>query len=1042
MTGSLPRGSSSSHSLLSDGSSRVSPSTDGPPSARRKKDGMQQDLNIIGHHGKNGQHRPTGTNCQDDSGVVLDASEMEATNDVEELPFARPPKFKLRQFSGPQQRLPIHAEDFEGLEDLASLQDERPQKLKSISHQHQERSGRRHDGGRHRKDAEQSDGINTGVNAENGNDSPVHEVHSGRTTDASKDHPNIESQISLVDKSLQYEKSYNELAADSQQRAAQIRHQENRLNRVLEQRDHLRAETSKMRAELESSRIKQSELQEHVIRAEAEIEKEAGRNRKHREEASKQTEFELMALKEEQKVTIDGLKAQLEAKRDAYENEKRALKDLQVDFATLKEHMSGAEAKAKGLDNQLTEIKQSNDRFQKIEAIMAKIFTGIENLAEKSDKADVVPPQIVKKLDEIAGFAQRASREDNDGTRKALDAFQEQLTSKIGEKIVNMTKGQNIIQGKMQSLEECLKSQSSHVEAEQKKQQEQQQQQITEKSAENARLAQNLDTKDKQVTELTKAVSEMGQRLQRFEEALDLVAQGAASETELQAAQESLNTSETRVNQLRAELQSQRAAYESEKTDLGKQLEKAKDDLKKTEDLLKTSAEKAASAEREFNAASDEKQRELEETVKKEQQAHQKLKQKHDELFAEQARLQEESAETSKREKEKLERAEKDLKVAEQRITNLTMKIRETQTTSSTANPNDLTHQQLEDQLKMVRECHRLMEEMQPGGKDLFKGKSGAPEPSNSLRDDEQHSHASTEQQHSGAPGNADASNNDEEPELPEVPCTDPINWKDILEISSSSSDGILEEDSQQKSVDTLEEDLQRKRILINSPVEAADTELAAPSVSQERAQRHNSTSQGSQPKSILRPGSSYTPTAASTNTAESARERALSTHSGHTEYNRPVGSRDTISYAKFSSFKSRKLPRPQLLDFRREHKGNKRVRTEPPLDRQTKRIKHVSDPRDRDDVFTDRLENAGQPSGGSALERSTRASTEALSIESQDNSSMSRHFQTGTSAKNDHQPQSRLPLAGKTPQSSQDGPSSTGRRNITRTYSKLPVKT
>ncbi|KAI8257468.1 hypothetical protein K4K53_005712 [Colletotrichum sp. SAR 10_77] len=846
---------------------------------------------------------------------------------------------------------------------------------------------------------------------------------------------------SLVDKSLQYEKSYNELAADSQQRAAQMRHQENRLNRVLEQRDHLRAETSKMRAELESSRIKQSELQEHIIRAEAEIEKEAGRNRKHREEASKQTELELMALKEEQKVTIDGLKAQLEAKRDAYENEKRALKDLQVDFTTLKEHLSGAEAKAKGLDNQLTEIKQSNDRFQKIEAIMAKIFTGIENLAEKSDKADVVPPQIVVKLDEIAGFAQRASREDNDGTSKALDAFQEQLTSKIGEKMVNMTKGQDIIQGKIQSLEECLKSQSSLAEAEQKRQQEQQQQQITEKSAENARLAQNLDTKDKQVTELTKAVSEMGQRLQRFEEALDSVAQGAASETELQAAQESLNTSQTRVNQLRAELQSQRAAYESEKTDLEKQLEKAKDDLKKTEDLLKSSAEKTASAEREFNAASDVKQRELEETVKKEQQAQQELKQKHDELFAEKARLQAESAETSKREKEKLEKAEKDLKVAEQRITNLTMKIRETQTTSIIANPNDLTAQQLEDQLKMVKECHRLMEDMQAGGKDLSRGKSGAPEPSNSLRHDKQHSHASSEQQHSGASGNADTGNDNEEPELPEVPCTDPINWKDILEISSSSSDGILEEDSQQKSGDILEEDLQRKRILMKSPVEAADTELAAPSVSQERAQRHNSTSQGSQPRSILRPGSSYTPTAASTDTAESARERALSTHSGHTEYNRPVGSRDTIAYAKFSSFSSRKLPRPQLLDFRTEHKGNKRVRTEPPQDRQIKKIKHVSDPRDRDDVFTDRLENAGQPTS-SALERSTRASTEALSTESQDNHSMSRHFQKGTSAKNDHQPQSRPTLAGKTPQSSQDGPSSTGRRNITRTYSKLPVKT
>ncbi|KAF4929186.1 hypothetical protein CGCVW01_v001633 [Colletotrichum viniferum] len=1041
MTESLPRGSSSSHSLLSDSSSRVSPSTDGPPSARRKKDGMQQNLNTFGHHGKHGQHRPSGTNRHDDSGMTLDASEMEATNDVEELPFARPPKFKPNQFSGPQQRLPIHTEDFEDLEDLASLQDERPQKLKSISHQHQELSGRRHGGGRHRKDTEQSDGMNTGVNAENRNDSPVHEVHSGKTTDAGKDHTNVESQI-LVDKSLQYEKSYNELAADSQQRAAQMRHQENRLNRVLEQRDHLRAETSKMRAELESSRIKQSELQEHVIRAEAEIEKEAGRNRKHREEASKQTELELIALKEEQKVTIDGLKAQLEAKRDAYENEKRALKDLQVDFTTLKEHLSGAEAKAKGLDNQLTEIKQSNDRFQKIEAIMAKIFTGIENLAEKSDKADVVPPQIVKKLDEIAGFAQRASREDNGGTRKVLDAFQEQLTSKIGEKIVHMTKGQDIIQGKMQSLEECLKSQSSLAEAEQKRQQEQQQQQITEKSAENARLAHNLDTKDKQVTELTKAVSEMGQRLQRFEEALDSVAQGAASETELQAAQQSLNTSETRVNQLRAELQSQRATYESEKTDLEKQLEKAKDDLKKTEDLLKSSAEKTASVEREFNAASDEKQRKLEETVKKEQQAHQELKQKHDELFAEQARLQAESAETSKREKEKLEKAEKDLKVAEQRITNLTMKIRETQTTSTTANPNDLTPQQLEDQLKMVRECHRLMEDMQAGEKDPSRGKSGASEPSNSLRDDKQHSHASSEQQHSGASGNADAGNNNEEPELPEVPCTDPINWKDILEISSSSSDGILEEDSQQKSGDTLEEDLQRKRILMKSPVEAADTELAAPSVSQERAQRHNSTSQGSQPRSILRTGSSYTPTAASTDTAESAPGRVLSTHSGHTEYNRPVGSRDTISYAQFSSFNSRKLPRPQLLDFRIEHKGNKRVRTEPPQDRQIKKIKHVSDPRDRDDVFTDRLENAGQPTGSLALERSTRASTEALSNESQDNYSMSRHFQKGTSAKNDHQPQSRPPLADKTPQSSQNGPSSTGRRNITRTYSKLPVKT
>ncbi|KAI8255317.1 hypothetical protein K4K58_005766 [Colletotrichum sp. SAR11_239] len=747
----------------------------------------------------------------------------------------------------------------------------------------------------------------------------------------------------LVEKSLQYEKSYNELAADSQQRAAQMRHQENRLNRVLEQRDHLRAETSKMRAELESSRIKQSELQEHVIRAEAEIEKEAGRNRKHREEASKQTELELMALKEEQKVTIDGLKAQLEAKRDAYENEKRALKDLQVDFATLKEHLSGAEAKAKGLDNQLTEIKHSNDRFQKIEAIMAKIFTGIENLAEKSDKADVVPPQIMKKLDEIAGFAQRASRDDNDGTRKALDVFQEQLTSKIGEKIVNMTKGQDIIQGKMQSLEECLKSQSSLVEAEQKRQQEQQQQQITEKSAENARLAQNLDTKDKQVTELTKAVSEMGQRLQRFEEALDSVAQGAVSETELQAAQESLNTSETRVNQLRAELQSQRAAYESEKMDLEKQLEKAKGDLKKTEDLLKSSAEKTASVEREFNAASNEKRRVLEKTVEKEQQAYEELKKKHDELSAEKTRLQEESAESSKREKEKLQKAEKDLKVSEQRITNLTMKIRETQTTSTTANPNDLTPQQLEDQLKMVRECHRLMEDMQAGGKDLSRGKSGAPEPSNSLRHDEQHSHASSEQQHSGASGNADTGNDNEEPELPEVPCTDPINWKDILEISSSSSD---------------------------------------------------------------------------------------------------VGSRDTIAYAKFSSFSSRKLPRPQLLDFRTEYTGSKRVRTEPPQDRQAKRIKHVSDPRDRDDVFTDRLENAGQPIGSSALERSSRASTEALSIESQDDCSMSRHFQTGTSAKNDNQPQSRPTLAGKTPQSSQDGPSSAGRRNITRTYSKLPVKT
>ncbi|KAK2771604.1 hypothetical protein CKAH01_04179 [Colletotrichum kahawae] len=703
MTDSLPTGSSSSHSLLSDSSSRVSPSGDGPPSARRKKDGTQQNLNTIRHHGKDGQHRPSSTNRHDDSGMALDASEMEAANDVEELPFARPPKFKPNQFSGPQQRLPIHAEDFADLEDLASLQDERPQKLNSVSHQHQKRSGRGHGGGRHRKDTKQSDGTNTGVNAENGNHSPVHEVHSGKTTDTGKDDPNVQSQMpvnsskevdsfpldgqpaqvkirarqrptvleqnappsqgqgirpfhdadnslpgglgrqqvqekpnvevpatstrrkpeedrevrrpvlvpqmgppaavnsttirsptdqganvtppkrrnglpqaskqhfesvesqrqrmstpvgdlegprptpnrahaarrnetprssrtprsghvqrrehasrrdieprrgeirdseqpsrplreedlcvsaprvpsrqsnvsrvrrtrnqdrsrssyrevnvdllrprsghlskdmnlssicemiyglevteaesrktidelrqqkqdleqqvysvqqthrSLVDKSLQYEKSYNEIAADSQQRAAQMKHQENRLNRVLEQRDHLRAESSKMRAELESSRVKQSELQEDVIRAEAEIEKEAGRNRKHREETSKQTELELMALKEEQKVTIDGLKAQLEAKRDAYENEKRALKDLQVDFATLKEHLSGAETKAKGLDSQLTEIKQSNDRFQKIEAIMAKMFTGIENLAEKSDQADVVPPQIVKK---------------------------------------------------------------------------------------------------------------------------------------------------------------------------------------------------------------------------------------------------------------------------------------------------------------------------------------------------------------------------------------------------------------------------------------------------------------------------------------------------------------------------------------------------------------------------------------------------------------------------------------------------------------------
>ncbi|KAK2771605.1 hypothetical protein CKAH01_04180 [Colletotrichum kahawae] len=600
----------------------------------------------------------------------------------------------------------------------------------------------------------------------------------------------------------------------------------------------------------------------------------------------------------------------------------------------------------------------------------------------------------------------------------------------------------------MQSLEEYLKSQSSLVEAEQKRQQEQQQRQITEKSAENARLAHILDTKDKQVTELTKAVSEMGQRLQKFEEALESVAKGAASETELQAAQESLNTSETRVNQLRAELQSQRAVYESEKTDLEKQLEKAKDDLKKTEDLLKTSAENTASAEREFNAASDEKRRELEETVKKEQEAYRGLRQRHDELSAEKDRLQKESAETFKREQEKLTKAEKDLKVADQRITNLTMKIRETQTTSTTANPNDLTPQQLEDQLKMVRECHRLMEDMQADEKDLPKGNPGAPGPSNSLRDDQQLSNPSSGHQHSGASGNADNGNNDGEPELPEVPCTDPINWKDILEISSSSSDGILEEDSQQKSGDILEEDLQRKRVLVVSPFEAANPKSKAPSVSQERAQRRNSTSQASQRRSILRPDSSYTPTAASTDTAESAREHVLSTHSGHTKYNRPVGSRDTISYTKFSSLSSRKLPRPQLIDFlppndtdhNRQH-VTKRSRTQPPQDRPSKRIKHVSDPRDRDDVFTDRLENVGQPTGSSSLERSPRASTEALSIKSPDNSSMSRHFQTGTSAKNGHQLQTRPPLADKTPQSSNDGPSSTGRRNI-RTYSKLPVKT
>ncbi|KAK2003473.1 hypothetical protein LX36DRAFT_687510 [Colletotrichum falcatum] len=511
-------------------------------------------------------------------------------------------------------------------------------------------------------------------------------------------------------------------------------------------------------------------------------------------------------------------------------------KSLESAMEKIKSDLLAESDKTKGLEEQLSKSRERETILLRVEDNIKQVSDTLNEVHAKSEQANVVPTNILERLDKIATYVQSALWADlGNEIRQALNNFQKEIVPQFLQEVKTMTTGRSTIEDRLQSLEKTVQDQAVLAQIERQKQQEQLLQQISEDKKESHHIFLDLKSKNDQMTEIFKAVSELANKLQELKASAGLASQKETTlEAETWVLQELLLSREHQVSEIQAELKLQREAHEVTLRELRERLLQAEEDVRQKSELVEGSRCKTLAEDNGFAAKAQEKKRDLELQLRHSEDSRQNIQQQLSKSEAEIKRLKilEDNSEVLTLRKE--------LDDANQRIVNLTLKLRETQMPAVGAGVLD----QLAEQLAHLDNMKEDIRQLKTSGKTYT---TVSKELETMI-----YKHDTALGDDILAPDNLVVP----EPDLPDLQRGDPVNPQTVQS---------------------------GKKTVFRRPVEESYQEVAVPSVAQEKLHRREVKSHGPPLRPILRQQRM------ATGPLNASGELLVTRHAGHSSYNRPV---------------------------------------------------------------------------------------------------------------------------------------------------------
>ncbi|EFQ30286.1 uncharacterized protein GLRG_05430 [Colletotrichum graminicola M1.001] len=666
----------------------------------------------------------------------------------------------------------------------------------------------------------------------------------------------------------------------------------------------------------------------------------------------------------EKEAAQDNLNRIFDDKRDLLHQELHAAASKTKSLESAMEKLEGnllAEAdKTKGLEEQLSKSRDREAFLLRVEDNMRQISDKLNEMQVKSAEANALPTSIIERFDKITAYLQSASWADlGDEMRQALNNFQRELIP------------HSTIEDRLQSLEKTVQNQAVLAQTERQKQQEQLLQQISEEKKETQNLFLSLQSRDIQMTEISNAVSELTRKLQELKASVALASQTGTTSEEIRSLQELFLSRDHQVSEMQAELKIQREAQEVTLRELRERLCQAEEDVRQKSELVKDLQRKTLTEKDGYAAKEQEKKQELELRLRHSEDSRQNIQKQLFESEAEIKRLK------TLEDNSGVINLRKELDDANQRIINLTLKLRETQTPAVGAGVFD----QLAEQLVQLNNMKEDIRQLKTSGKTYTTvSKQLATmllEQDNAIGDDIL------------APNSIVVP----EPDLPDLQQGDPVNPLKIFEVTSSET-ALVQQNG--------------KKTVFRRPVEEPYQEMPGPSAAQEKLHRRVSQNHGSHPKPILRQQRM------ATGSLNASTEPLVTRHAGHSSYNRPVQGALMTGQTAISDVRSNLLGNPKVqLSYLMNHgdwqkmttheskgiqKGTKRGSNLPPSAQRPKRSKASFPVDDGNDGSS--MAGEQKMANSQKIESSQQTemdSTQSSQEESQNNDHTSCHFHQST---------------------------------------------
>ncbi|KDN61495.1 hypothetical protein CSUB01_00578 [Colletotrichum sublineola] len=737
------------------------------------------------------------------------------------------------------------------------------------------------------------------------------------------------------------------------------------------------AEKSDLRCQLEDTQSKLQKLhdkgrgyKDHLNRAIAEHQELWQQSRNISQKA-------INDMRKEHQESEEHFRSALEQKQGAQDklnrifNDKRATaasktKSLESALGKLEGDLLAEADKTKGLEEQLSKSRERETFLLRVEDNIRQIFDKLSELHVKSVQAHAVPINVTERqvrLDKITAYVQSAPwAELGDEIRQALNNFQKEIMPQFLQQMKGMATERSTIEDRLQSLEKIVQNQAVLAGTERQKQQDQLLRQISQEKKEIQDLFLTLQPRKNQMTEIFKAVSDVAHKLQELKtSAVPASQNGTTSEAEFRGLQELLLIRDHQVSEIQSKLKLQCENHEVTLRELRERLLQAEEDVRQKSELVKNSQCKTLTEENGIATKAQEKKRELELQLRHSEDSRQNIQQQLSESEAEIKRLK------TLRDNSEVITLRKELNDANQRIVNLTLKFRETQTTAVDIGVLD----QLAEQLVQLNNMKEDIRQLKISGK----------------------TYAMVGKELATMLSIQDASIGDDilapdslvipEPDLPD------------LQQGTSSETALVQSG---------------KKTVFRRPVEEPYQEVPAPSVAQEKLDRRKAKGHGPHPKPILRQKRM------ATGSLNTPKEPLVTRHAGHSLYNRPVQSAFMAGPTAISDIRSNLLgDREVQISHLMSHgdwqkitadesqgvqQGTKRSSSLPPSSQRSKRSKtsfHVNN-----DDSNEGSSVAGEGSIVNSQQMKSSQQTEIDSSQSsqgqsQDNDHTSPHFHQST---------------------------------------------